>query len=320
MQNDVYETGYEIYSYHMKHLERRLMPSTTALVTMDTVARLGNFSSAAVELNLTQGAISRQILALEQQLGTALFLRNGRGVTLTARGETFHKAIQGALTQIRNASLEAMTGSEDSRLNIAIPPTFGTRWLLPRISSFVASHPHINLNFATRIGQFDFIAEQQDAAIHIGKPNWPGATSSFLMGETVAPVCSPSFLASHTIKSPEALAALPLIQMKSRPLAWEHWFASLGIKANPSANMGFEQFMTVAQACIAGLGIALMPLFLIRPELENGQLVMASEHSVQSQSNYYLVAPDNKPPSKPLIAFSEWLLREVRRFHAANFV
>ncbi|HBF32535.1 LysR family transcriptional regulator [Rhizobium sp.] len=298
----------------MEHLQRRLMPSTTALVTMDTVARLGNFSAAAMELNLTQGAISRQILALEQQLGTALFLRNGRGVVLTARGEKFHKAIQGALTLIRNASLEAMTGSDDSRLNIAILPTFGTRWLLPRISSFVSSHPHINLNFATRIGQFDFDTEQLDAAIHIGKPNWPGATATFLMDETVAPVCSPSFLASHHITTPEGLAMLPLIQMKSRPLAWEHWFASLGIKATPSVNMGFEQFMTVAQASIAGLGIALMPLFLIRPELESGQLVLASHHSVQSQSNYYLVAPDNKPPSKPLMAFSQWLLQEVETF------
>jgi LysR family transcriptional regulator, glycine cleavage system transcriptional activator len=302
----------------MKSLQRRLLPSTTALVTMDSVARLGSFSAAAVELSLTQGAISRQILALEQQLGTPLFSRNGRGVSLTPRGEAFHKSIQTALSLIQDASLEAMTGSEDSRLNIAILPTFGTRWLLPRISSFVALYPHINLNFATRIGQFDFAAEQLDAAIHIGKPNWPRATSTFLMEETVAPVCSPTFIKIHDISGQEALAKLPLIQMKSRPLAWDHWFDSLGIKANPSATMGFEQFMNVAQACIAGLGVALMPLFLIKPELESGQLVMASKHSVKSQSNYYLVSPDDKPASKPLIAFSQWLLEEVDKFHALN--
>lgn len=284
---------------------------------MDSVARLGSFSAAAAELDLTQGAISRQILALEQQLGTPLFLRNGRGVTLTARGQSFHQSIQSALSLIQDASLEAMTGSEDNRLNIAILPTFGTRWLLPRISSFVATHPNINLNFATRIGQFDFDAEQLDAAIHIGKPNWPGASCTFLMDETVVPVCSPSFLRTHPISSQEDLATLPLIQMKSRPLAWEHWFGSLGLTANPSAAMGFEQFMNVAQACIAGLGVALMPIFLIQPELDSGQLVMASKHRVKSQSNYYLVAPDYKPASKPLKAFSTWLLQEVQTFRTS---
>ncbi|MBB4955897.1 DNA-binding transcriptional LysR family regulator [Agrobacterium vitis] len=302
----------------MKYLQRRLLPSTTALVTLDSVARLGSFSAAAAELNLTQGAISRQILALEQQLGVQLFVRNGRGVALTATGEAFHKTVQSALSLLQDASLEAMTGSEDSRLNIAILPTFGTRWLLPRISSFVARYPHINLNFATRIGQFDFDTEQLDAAIHIGKPNWPRATSTFLMDETVAPVCSPAFLKTHSIADQEALATLPLIQMKSRPLAWDHWFASLGIKATPSATMGFEQFMNVAQACIAGLGVALMPLFLIKPELESGQLVMASKHTVKSQSNYYLVSPADKHPSKPLIAFSQWLLQEVETFRATE--
>ncbi|MCF1465297.1 LysR family transcriptional regulator [Agrobacterium vitis] len=298
----------------MKLIQRRLLPSTSALVTMDSVARLGSFSAAASELSLTQGAISRQIQTLEEQLGTQLFLRNGRGVIPTPRGENFHRAIQAALSLIQDASLEAMTGSQGNALNIAILPTFGTRWLLPRISSFVAAHPHINLNFATRIGVFDFDTEQLDAAIHIGKPNWPRATCTFLMDETVAPVCSPAFLTSHPIKSDSDLADLPLIQMKSRPLAWDHWFDSLGITATPRAAMSFEQFMNVAQACIAGLGVALMPLFLIGPELESGQLVLASQHRVNSQSNYYLVSPDNRSASKPLAAFSQWLLQEVKAF------
>ncbi|MDQ0457899.1 LysR family transcriptional regulator [Rhizobium paknamense] len=298
----------------MDLLQRRLLPSIASLVTLDAVARRGSFSAAAQELNLTQGAISRQIAALEEQLGTALCLRNGRGVTLTARGEAYHRSIQQALSIIRAASLEAMTGAQDNKLDLAIPPTFGTRWLLPRIPRFVAAYPQITLNFATRIGQFDFEAEGIDAAIHIGGPNWPRATATFLMDETVAPVCSPEFLKRHAIAGPADLLRLPLIQMKSRPLAWGHWFESLGLEVNPSAAMGFEQFMAVAQACIAGLGVALMPLFLIRPELQSGQLVVALDHRVKSQSHYYLVAPDGRPRSMPLKAFSDWLLQEVADF------
>ncbi|MCM2292743.1 LysR family transcriptional regulator [Allorhizobium sp. BGMRC 0089] len=300
----------------MKLIQRRFLPSTAALVTLDAVARLGSFSAAAEELNLTQGAVSRQIQTLEEQMKTTLFLRQGRGVTLTAEGNHFHQKTRDALALIQQAALTAMTGGRNRSLDLAILPTFGTRWLMPRIPRFVARHPEITLNFATRIGQFDFDTQGLDAAIHIGKPNWPGATAVFLMDETVAPVCSPDFLKRHAITGPEDLLSLPLIQMQSRPNAWDYWFETHGIKATPLPAMGFEQFMNVAQACIAGLGIALMPLFLIQPELSSGQLVLASEHRVKSQSQYYLVSPDNRPISAPLAAFSQWLLEEVRLFHA----
>jgi DNA-binding transcriptional LysR family regulator len=297
----------------MQKIQRRLLPSTSALAAFDAVARLASFSAAALELSLTQGAISRQIAGLEAQLGVRLFERSTRA-TLTPTGQIYARSIASALEIIRSASLEAMTRMHGNTLNLAILPTFGTRWLMPRISGFIARHPGIILNFATRIGQFDFESEALDAAIHVGARPWPGTESRFLMSETVLPVCSPDFLNIHPIESPNDLRDLPLLHMASRPGAWDHWFASLDLPPPAGRGMGFEQFSNVEQACMAGLGIGLMPAFLIRSELASGQLVRAWPHEIESNSTYSLVYPISRRSHPPLVAFADWLEEEAQAF------
>lgn len=304
----------------MSILSRKLLPSTSALAAFDSVARLGSFSAAAEELSLTQGAISRQIQTLEQQLGVRLFERTSRGVGLTQAGGMYARAIGAALSEIRSASLNVMTGIHSNTLNLAILPTFGTRWLLPRVPGFVMSHPQITFNFATRIGVFDFDKEGLDAAIHVGQPDWPGAECTWLMGEIVAPVASPAFLADNPIAGPEDVARLPLLHMASRPGAWRHWFDHAGLAVPPAQGMRFEQFSNVAQACIAGLGVALMPLFLIDSELKSGQLVIACDLPVKSASAYYLAVPQKKAGYEPVVLFRDWLLEEVSRYKAQEEV
>ena len=302
----------------MTSLSRRLLPSTAALAAFESVARLRSFSAAAEELALTQGAISRQVSGLEDLLGVLLFERTSRGVVLTSAGVEYAKSVGAALSQIRAASLQAMTKRHSDTLNLAILPTFGTRWLMPRIPGFVARHPEITLNFATRIGIFDFDRDGIDMAIHVGQPDWPGADCTFLMEEMVAPVCSPSFLTEHPVARPEDILGLPLLHMASRPGAWTHWFQSLGVAGGPVQGMRFEQFGSVAQACAAGLGIALMPIFLIDSELATGQLVQAYSHQVRSPSAYYAVAPLTKTEFRPVVAFRSWLLEEVERYRGSE--
>ncbi|MCH4539045.1 MULTISPECIES: LysR family transcriptional regulator [Brucella/Ochrobactrum group] len=296
----------------MTSISRRLLPSTSALAAFDAVARHESFSAAAEELSLTQGAVSRQIAALEEQLGTALFDRSSRHVVLSDAGRAYLKSVGPALASIRAASLQVMSQMRGTTLNLAFLPTFGTRWLIPRIPRFVTKYPDIILNFATRIGQFDFDREGLDAAIHIGKPDWPNADSVFLMDETVAPVCSPAFLQRNPVQAPTDLLPLPLFNMASRPGAWDHWFKSLDIAAPVSPGMRFEQFSNVSQACIAGLGVALMPLFLIRAEIESGQLVVACPHTVKSPSSYYFVTPKARSSTPAVSAFRDWLLTEIK--------
>lgn len=297
----------------MTSLSRRLLPSTAALAAFDAVARHESFSAAAQELSLTQSAVSRQINALETQLGIALFERSSRHVALSEAGRTYLNAVSPALAAIRAASLHVMSRMQGNVLNLAFLPTFGTRWLIPRIPRFVEQYPDIILNFATRIGQFDFEREGLDAAIHIGKPDWPNADCTFLLEEIVVPVCSPKFLQHHPISDPRDLLALPLFNMASRPDAWNLWFKSLDLTAPNSTGMRFEQFSNVAQACIAGLGIALMPLFLINAEIESKQLVIAFPHTMKSPSSYYFVTPASRTDTPAVTAFRDWLLGEVSR-------
>ena len=295
----------------MSLTQRRLLPSTSALAAFEAVARRGSFSAAAEELALTQGAISRQIAVLEDQLQIKLFERGPRGVSPTEEGRAYARSIAEALALIRSSTLDAMTKSQGNSLTLAILPTFGTRWLMPRIRGFVAAHPDITLNFATRIGKFDFEAQAIDAAIHIGQPDWPGAECTFLMSELVEPMCSPQLLAEHPIRSPGDLGALTLLHLASRAGAWEHWYQSLGLRAPSTRAMRFEQFSTAAQACIAGLGVALLPRFLVESELQGGALVPAYPHPVVSPSAYYLVAPRARSQKRPIALLREWLLAQV---------
>jgi LysR family glycine cleavage system transcriptional activator len=300
----------------MKITQRRLLPSTAALMAFDAVARTGSFTAAAAILDLTQGAISRQIAQLEEQLGTSLVEREARGVRLTEKGRNYAEGVAEVLIKIRSLSLEAMATTEEMRLRLAILPTFGTRWLMPRLPDFVRDNPDITISFATRIGRFDFRTENLDAAIYMGRPDWPDADCRFLMKETVVAVCTPEFLMGHPVKRAEDLLDLPLLDMASRPGAWAHWFASLDVRAHRPEGMVFEQFSNVTQACLAGLGVALMPEFLIEPELSSGRLVRAFDWAVESEHAYYLVRPRHKLDFQPARIFSDWIAAKAAEFQA----
>jgi len=289
------------------------------LAAFEAAARAGSFSGAARELDLTQGAISRQIHALEDQLGVRLFQRTRQRVRLSAAGEVYVREVHQALNIIRAASLNLMSDPLGGALNLAILPTFGTRWLIPRLPHFLDRHPRITINFSMHLSPFDFAEEGLDAAIHYGKPDWPDADCTFLMAEEVIPVCSPAFLAQHKLAGPEGLLDLPLLHLSTRPAAWHEWFdhAGLGETPAPKPGMHFDQFATAAQAAVAGLGVALMPVFLIKAELDDGLLVPVfdgpiSELSVLSASAYYFVAPHSRRDNPSVKAFRSWLLSETR--------
>ncbi len=281
------------------------------LAAFDAAARTGSFTVAARELNLTQGAISKQINALEDQLGVALFDRLPSKITLTEAGNAYASDIQSALGTIRSASLRAMTGPRGGVLNLAVLPTFGTRWLMPRLPSFLKENPDITISFATKLKPFDFRNEDLHAAIHYGAPDWPNTDSTYLMGEEVVPVCSPGFLQDNRLTEPGDLMNVPLLHISSRPNAWVNWFKAHGLSMKRSEGMYFEQFTTAAQAVAAGLGVVLLPKFLTQNELDRNELVLVFEQPMKSESGYFLITPHERSNYAPVVAFREWLLHQV---------
>ncbi|MFT5483876.1 MAG: LysR family glycine cleavage system transcriptional activator [Halieaceae bacterium] len=282
------------------------------LSAFDAAARLGSFTAASAELQLTQGAISRQVGALENQLEVVLFDRIGKTVRLTEGGKVYAQEIHRALRAIRNASLTAMTSPLTGGLNLAILPTFGTRWLMPRFPAFLKQHPDITVNFVTRLAPFDFRDEDLHAAVHYGTPNWPDTESTFLMDEESFPVCSPGFQAEHSPDDPDKMASVPLLHLSSRADAWDHWFSAVGIAPPGAQRMLFEQLSIITQAAVAGLGAALLPKFLILNELDRGELQVIDSRPLRDERGYYLVTPIEKSGYPPVIALRSWLLEQVK--------
>ncbi|WP_416357737.1 LysR family transcriptional regulator [Aureimonas phyllosphaerae] len=287
---------------------RRFLPSIGLLCAFEAAARTGSFTAAAGELNLTQSAVSRQIKALEEQLDVELFLRERQTVRLTPAGEAYARDIRDALRRISTASLNIRANPFGGTLNLAILPTFGTRWLAPRLPDFLALNPGITMNLATRLVEFDFRLDTMDAAIHFGVPNWPGTRHLQLLAEDVVPMGSPEFAAAHPVGGdPAALRALPLLHITSRPDAWETWFAAQGVAPDGVTGMLFDQFATIAQAAMAGLGVALLPSFLVAKEIERGELVPIIDRPMRSREEYHLVWPKERDRFPPLVAFRQWL-------------
>ncbi|MBN8293863.1 LysR family transcriptional regulator [Rhodobacter sp. NTK016B] len=284
-------------------LQRRLLPNTPALLAFDAVARTGNFTAAARDLGQTQGAVSRQVAQLEGQLGVALVTRGARAARLTEAGAAYARAVRSALDTLGQGAMEALGQTPEPGLHLAILPTFGTRWLMPRIPRFVRRHPEITLHVTTRIGQFDLAGAGIDAAIHSGRGDWPGARLTLLMEERVIPVAAPGT---------PGVAGQPLLALATRPQAWPDWWAHSGQRgALPAPSMRLEQVATLAQAAAAGMGVALMPAFLIRPELDSGALVPLGPET-STGFGYWFVEPDATP--KPATAhFKDWLLTETDR-------
>jgi DNA-binding transcriptional LysR family regulator len=289
---------------------RRYLPSISALLAFEAVARHGSATEAARDLNLTQSAVSRQLKTLEDQLGVALLLRPGRGLALTPEGQSYVEEVRQILHRLAQASIATRTNPAGGTLNLAILPAFGMHWLAPRLRDFARRHPEVTVNLSTRLAPFDFRTSAFDAAIHFGREDWPSVGYLPLLPEIVVPVCAPGLL-PQPLEEPAQILAHDLLHLETRPRGWARWLRAVGIKEPAPPGMVFDQFSTMAQAAIHGLGIALLPTFFAEPYLSDGQLVLASEHTTESIGNYYLVWPQDRPDTKAVASFREWLAEQA---------
>lgn len=289
---------------------RRYLPSLPSLLALEAVARLGTASAAAAELNLTQGAISRQLQVLEGQLGVQLLIRDRHKLRLTPAAQDFVAEARRALQTLSQASLTLRANPTGGSLNLAILPAFGMHWLAPRLARFAQSHPEVTVNLSTRLKPFDFAATAFDAAIHYGRQDWAGVDYLRLMDEEILAVAAPGLLPQPLAAAADILGQ-PLLQLESRPGDWGRWLAHHGPSGLRPPAMLFDQFATMTQAAIHGLGLALLPVFLIQRELAEGRLVPVFGGPVRALGSYYLVWPAAAPPRAPLTSFRRWLEAEI---------
>lgn len=295
---------------------RRKIPSTTALVSFEAAARHESFTKAAQELSLTQSAICRQIASLEDFLSVELFRRSRRGVKLTEAGISYSRRVATQLDAVERDALSVMGHTGANVIELAVVPTFGTQWLLPRLKDFQQQHPEVTVNLTNRTRPFLFADTEFDAAIYFGDADWSGTESHKLMGENPMPVCSPTLLGGQKSLTPQAIAELPLLQQTTRPYAWRQWFNAQNLNiARDLTGPRYELFSMLAQAAMHDMGIALIPPFLIQRELAEKRLVVANPNALSSIKAYYLMIPERKAESASLRAFRDWLVKQASNYH-----
>lgn len=295
---------------------RRKIPSTAALSAFETAARHQSFTKAADELAVTQSAICRQIGSLEDFLGVKLFRRDRRGVSLTEAGQIYSKKVASRLNEVEQDTLELMAkGGHGGTLELAVVPTFATKWLLPRLPLFIAEQPDITVNLTTRTRPFLFDDTGFDAAIHAGAAIWPGSEGLFLMRESLIAVCSPTLIAPRTRLTASDWRRYPLLQQSTRPYAWRDWFASRGMQVEGDmSGPKLELFSMLAEAAIHGIGIALIPRLLIEDELERGVLIQVAKHEYSSGRSYHLIYPERKAGDSALVVFGAWIADQAKQY------
>jgi DNA-binding transcriptional LysR family regulator len=301
---------------------RRKIPSTAALAAFEAAARHQSFTKAATELAVTQSAVCRQVGALESFLGVNLFRRSRRGVSLTEAGERYSRSVAQRLDEVERDTLDLMSqagkgarGALGGTLELGVVPTFATQWLLPRFGRFVARHPGITVHFTPRTRPFLFAESTLDAAVHAGDTPWPGTESRLLVRETLIAVASPALLARLPVSGPADLAHHTLLQPSTRPLAWRHWFESLGVREEHAmAGPRMELFSMLTEAAAQGLGVALVPQLLVEAELASGRLQVVLPQATFSDRSYRLIYPEQKADSPVLTALADWMEEEAAAY------
>ncbi len=291
------------------HAMRRL-PSLRAICAHESAARLGSFTKAAQELNVTQGAVSRQIKELERHLATELFVRSGPRLRLTEKGRELAASAGRALDVLRDAVTVAQGRREAGYVTLSMLPSVATKWLAPRLGRFVNQHPDIDLRVSASRNLVNFEAEEIDAAIRYGKGNWSGLRAELLGGETVFPVCTPAYAEDLGLITPDRLTRATLLHADIEE-DWATWFGTAGFaKDRVPQGPRLGDAAAIMQAAIDGQGVALGRSRLVADDLVSGRLIAPFEIELPASFSYWFVRPEGSVESQNLIVVFEWIRSE----------
>ncbi|RAX37325.1 MULTISPECIES: transcriptional regulator GcvA [Rhizobium] len=290
----------------------RQLPPLTTLPAFDAAARHLSFTKAAVELNVTHGAISRAIRNLEERLGTLLFERGTRSVRLTPAGIAYAAEIGAALDRIGIATSAATAPKSSGVLNVSTSDGFAGRWLVPRLHRFHRANRDIDVRLSTSGGFADFLRDGIDIAIRYGEGDYDGVVSEMLAEEDVSPVCSPELLeGEHPLCSPADLRYHRLIHDNFR-IDWATWLKAAGLDdINPDSGVRFDSAAYAVQAAVQGEGVLLGRSALVSNDLAAGRLVRPFDLALKSRWNYYVVYPEGAMRLKKVRSFRDWLFSEM---------
>jgi LysR family glycine cleavage system transcriptional activator len=292
------------------------LPSLNALLAFDAAARHESFTRAARELGVTQTAVSHQIKALESELGVPLFRRSPKRLSLTEEGLAWSAELRVIFQRLRDANVRLRIRARSERPVVAVTtiPSFGARWLVPRLGKFMTQHADIDVRISASEQLVDFGLEPFDLGIRYGNGRYPGLLTEKLADDAWVVVCSPTLPGRSRLKSPADLARVPLL-CDDHPNAWDAWFTATSRKAPAfTARSEYTDSSMLVEAALRGQGVALARWSLACDELESGRLELPfpKERPLRTGLAYYLVGPREAFRRAPVAAFRDWLRVEAR--------
>ena len=291
----------------------RRIPPLSAVRVFEAAARHENFTAAAIELGMTQAAVSYQIKVLEERLGVPLFRREKKRVLLTEAGKRAAPQISSAFDTLE-ATFAGIRADDGAVLTISTSNTFANTWLAWRLGSFQVAHPEMAVRLLTSDKLADFVTDDVDVGIRIGKGGWPGLDEHRLIQIDYTPMCSPGFLARHGPLTPRDLMRLPRISPQED--CWSVWLREAGIdvpQERPQGGVRLDSQANEGHAAMAGQGVAMLTPFFWRNDLADGKLVRPFDQVSMWGPSYWLVYPSARRGVTKVKRFREWLLAELAR-------
>lgn len=294
---------------------RRLIPSMTALVEFESVARLSSFTLAANELGVTQAAVSRQVKFIEETLGIRLFHRLHRSIELTEEGEALYLVVAESMQKIAGVFDRLGSGPVQQELVLAATSAFSHFRLLPRLASLKQAQPNLQLRLATQMFTADLRHKEIDVAVRYGNGRWGDGTATLLFDEEVFPVCSPKWAESHGMPDTlQDVANAPLIESDATSegwMDWEAWFQAVGLRPlRLNFALRCSLYTDAVQAARFGQGIALGWGRMVHDLIEAGELVRLPVASFKVSDAYYVVVPHGRTITPAIDGLIDWLRQD----------
>jgi LysR family transcriptional regulator of beta-lactamase len=283
-------------------MDRSRIP-LNALRAFEASARHLSFTKAGLELFVSQGAISHQVKALEEQLGVQLFRRLPRGLALTDEGLALIPAVRDSFDRIGSTLDRFAGGRFREAMTIGVVGTFALGWLLPRLPDFLARHPEIDLRLFTNNNRVDLAGEGLDFAIRFGDGAWHGTHAEPILDAPLTPLCAPAIAAR--LRDPADLARETLLR-SYRADEWQRWFAAAGATCPALRGPVCDSSPIIASAAAAGMGVGLLPSALFGSELAAERLMRPFDVELDA-GRYWLTRLNSRSDTSAMAAFRAWL-------------
>ena len=297
---------------------RTNLPPLNALRTFEAAARYKNFSRAAEELRVTPSAVSHQIKELELRIGTALFLRRKKSLSLTEAGDVLLEGTHAAFGALSRAMDDLRALAHAPLLTVSVPPSVAMKWLVPRLDTFRSRYPEIDVRISTDNELPDLVSGDVDIAVHYGDGAYPGLVAELLVANSVAPMCSPKLLSGdQPLRTPKDLSRFTLLhdnggdEFGNPAYDWGTWLRAHGAsEVDATLGLQFNTSADVLNAAVAGAGVAIGKTALAVDDLKSKRLVCLFDSVSPEAAAYYVVYAEQAANRAKVTAFRDWLFEE----------